>query len=290
MSTKIKQILIKTAKCVKNLCMKRLSLFFQEVLKISFVFLLCFIWIRYFVRKLWLANLLSVLFTGVAYAVMLFFNRKKQQKQGLKLKEKEEAENMFLSLACNDKSIDFFVKLASKKHKNITKHKNYIVINHEMQNVKTLLYADLSFEGLSIARFMEIYAKIKKEKAAKIVIVCKEITDKQLENFCSNFKEKFLLLDEYGAYQKLYKYYTCFPEITHKYNATKKMAFKDFVAYSFNKKRTKGYLFSALILILSGIFVRMSIYYCVVASVLIVCAVVSQFNPYFNTKGEPEVL
>ena len=64
------------------------------------------------------------------------------------------------------------------------------------------------------------------------------------------------------------------------------MVLKDFVSYSFNKNRTKGYLFSAFVLILSSLFVRATIYYCIIASILVVFAFVSQFNPYFNKKND----
>ncbi len=262
----------------------------QEVLKFLLIYLFTFVWIRYFLRKFYLAVFVSLAISACVDAVWLAFKHYKLKKDGLKLKEKEEAQNMFLSLACSDKPIEFYAKLAAKKHKNISLHKDYLVIDYKEENVKTLLYADFSFDGLTVARFMSIYAKIKKEHASKIVICCKNIADKELGLFCANFKEKFLLLDQYATYEKLYKYYNCFPQVTKTYATSKKMAFKDFMAYSFNKKRTKGYLFSAFVLILSGLFIPYSIYYCVVASLLIVFALISQFNPYFNIKSETEIL
>ncbi len=309
---------------------------------------------RYFFKKLWIALIISTLISVTTYLILFLIKRKKQTKLGLKLKEKEDAENMFLSLACAEKPIDFFVNLASKKHNNIIKHKNYIIIKHQiidkmngentehesehkdqihnkkhklkkLSNIKlistrkdenrkngnkeesrdndnkdkenkqpketsTLLYVDFSFDGLNIQRFMEIYNSIKKEKANKIVITCKEVTDKHLFAFCGNFQEKFLILDEYQTYQRLYKYYNCYPEITHKYKGEKRLAFKEFLAYSFNKKRTKGYLISSMILVMCSFFVSTTIYYCVVASILVVFALISQFNPYFNPKNNPEIL
>lgn len=270
--------------------MRRLNLIFQELLKFSFIFLLCFVWLRYIFKKLWLASLLSILISAAVWLTIWLFKQKKSKLKGLKLKEKEDAENMFLSLACANSPMDFFEKLAQKKHQNVTKHKKYIVITHEKEKVKTLLYFSPSFDGLNVAKFMEIYGQIKKEKASKIVICCKCVADKQVFSFIENFDEKFLIFDEYMTYQKLYKFYDCYPEMTHKYKKEKRLVFKDFLAYSFNKKRTKGYLFSALILILSGLFVRASIYYCIIASLLVVSAIICQFNPYFNPKSEPDVL
>ncbi len=247
--------------------------------------MLCFIWLRYVFRKLWLAVLLSTLSAASFLAITWLIRHKKGKKLNLKLKEKEDAENMFLSLCCSDNPIDFFAKLAEKKHKNVVKHKSYITVNHVESDVKTLLYADLNFEAMSTSRFMDIYTKLKKEKATKIVICCKSFPDKTVLNFCENFPEKFIFLDEYETYQKLYKFYNYYPKITHRYSTTKKMLFKDFLAFSFNKKRTKGYLFSALILIFSSLFVRTTLYYCIIASILVICATVSQFNHHFNIKN-----
>lgn len=204
----------------------------------------------------------------------------------------ENAENSYLSLVCQGKSktIDFFANLAKKKHQNIKKHKSYVVIYHETENVKTILCFDPSFDGLNVTKFMEIYTKIKQENATKIVICCKEVSDKNLQTFLSNFNEKILILNQYDTYEKLYKYYDFFPEITNTYKSDKKLLFKDFISYSFNKKRTKNYLFSALILIFCSMFVRSSLYYCIISSVLIICAIISQFNSLYNPKITSEIL
>ncbi len=273
-----------------NLHMRKISLVFQELLKFCLLFLISFVWLRYFTRKFVMSIILAVLISAFISLAIFLFKRSKTKKVGLKLKEKEDAENIFFSLACKNNPIDDFVKMASKRHKNIVKHKNYIVINETENHTKTLLWLDLSFAGLTEARFMEIYNKIKSEKAGKIIICCKEISDKNLSVFCNNFKEKFLLLNQYDTYEKLYKEYEYFPEITIEYSKEKKMMFKDFLAYSFNKKRTKGYLFSAFILVFASLFVRASLYYCIIASLLVVFAILSQFNPYFNVKHNTQIL
>ena len=270
--------------------MKKVSLIFQELLKIFLIYLILFVWIRYFVRKLWLASLISLLSTLGLYALIFLLSKKKRLKFGLKLKEKEDAENMFLSLSFSANPMDFFNKLASSKHHDVTKHKNYLAIEYKLEKVKTLLYFDGSFAGLTIPRLCEIYAKLKKEKASKIVIACYEITDKNLLGFLHNFEEKFVILDRFQSYEKLYKLYGIYPEITKKYSNKKSLAFKDLFAYSLNKKRTKGYLLSALILILCGLFVRASLYYYLMASLLIILALISQFNTHFNLKNDEEII
>jgi len=146
LSTKFERLkVIKNAKSVKNGFMRKINLILQEILKFVLLFLFFFVWTRYFLRKLWTAILISLLLTACLYAILFILKRKKQNKIGLKLKEKEEAENMFLSLSCESNPMDFFVKLASKKHKEIKKYKNYLVINHVNDGVKTLVWVENSF-------------------------------------------------------------------------------------------------------------------------------------------------
>jgi len=270
--------------------MRKISLILQEILKAILLFLFYYVWLRYFTRKFWLSIVLSIVLALATYFLFFFIRRRKNNKTGLKLKEKTDAENMFLSLACADSPIDFFIKLASKKHKNIERYKQYLTISYPDEKAKTILWFENSFDSLNTTKTLNIYNKIKKHKATKIVICCKETNDKNLHSFLSSFSEKFLILDAYQTYEKLYKYYDYFPEITRKYSTEKKVVFKDFLAYSFNKKRAKGYLFSALILILSSLFLRMTIYYCIFSSLLVVFALISQFNPYFNKQISDEIL
>lgn len=263
-------------------------------MKFLLVFLLSFVWLRYFLRTLWLSATLSVAISIVVCAVFFLFRRRKNEKNGLKEKEKLDAENMFLSLACSDTPLDFFEKLLSKKYKEVKTIDDHIIFKqvendeNKINDTKLVFFADLSFEGISVPRFMEIYGKIKKEKVGKVLICCHHIQDKNIFDFLKNFNEKFVIFDQYETYQKLYKEFVYFPEVTHKIKSESKMHFKDFLAYSFNKKRAKGYFFAAFVLVLSGLFVRATIYYCVIASLLVVFALISQFNPYFNKKNTSE--
>lgn len=286
--------------------MRKINLFLQEALKFVLLFLLCFVWTRYVFRKLWLSVVLSLFIATIIYVILWFLGQKKNNKQGLKLKEKADAEDMYLSLVCQNKPIDFFVNILAKQYEKIDKHPDYVTYvqnksadeqkqtknsqNESLKSLekheKTVLYFDNSFDGLNVSKFLKIYNKLKKEKANEIIIICKEISDKQIFSICQNFKENFVILDQYQTYQKIYKPNQTYPEIEVKCKNEKKMVFKDFVSYSFNKNRTKGYLFSAFVLILSSLFVRATIYYCIIASILVVFALVSQFNPYFNKKND----
>ena len=266
--------------------MKRISLFLQEVIKIFAFFLLFFVWIRYFLHSFWTAFAISILCSIGLYAFLLFFSKRKQTRKGLKLKEKEDAANMFLSLIFSSNPMEFFLQLVKKKHPQAEKHQKYISICYSLEKAKTILWFDDSFDGLTQAKLVRIYNYVKKEKPTKIVVCCKEIADKNLFSFCLNFEEKIIVLDQFEMYEKLFKTYNYFPKITRTYQKEKRLVFKDLVAYSFNKKRTKSYLFSAFILVFSGLFVRATLYYCIISSILVLFAFISALNPYFNKTNE----
>ena len=272
---------------VKKVYMQKVSFVFQIIFKITLIFFITFIWVRYFTRSLLWSVVISAAITLVIDFVTRFFSRKKQSISALKKADREQAEDCFLSLSQNKNAIEFFLNLAEKKH-NATKKKNFIVITHE-NDEKVVLFPHLSHNPLSPDDVAVMVAQTQTLKPAKIVIVCSTV---QKESFCfaKNFDCEILILDQYETYQKLYKEYDCFPPITIKYKKQKGLAFKDLVAYSLNRSRAKGYFISALILILSSLFVRATIYYCVVASLLIIFALISLYNPFARNVKTNQIL
>lgn len=267
--------------------MKYLSLILQSVLRIVLIFFLTFIWARYFLREFWLALVVSGLITLVFDLSIRFLTKKKSVKTSLKIKEQEDAENMFLSLATSPKPLDFFFELAKKENPAAEKKARFILLKNRER--KVMLYPFLSMNELTKDDIAKIVTIAQKEKADKIVIPSGEIS-KDAYAFSKSLGKEILLLDKFATYAELYKFYDYFPEITLTYQKSKKLALKEIFAYSFNKSRTKGYFLSAIILFISTLFIRMNLYYCIMASLLILFAIISYFNPYFNIKQSKVVL
>lgn len=266
--------------------MKKILNIFQILLQVALIFFIVLIWARYFISSLWLGLLVSLIVTIFIELAIKFLQKRTNTAKNLKLQEKEDAENMFLSLCTSSTPLNFFYELAKTKHKAIKKGK-YILIEHEEDIVA--LIPILSFSPLQSDDLLPFISLAKKNNWKKIVVVCGEV-DRNTNSFAKNFDIEILLLDKYNSYSNLYKPYDFFPTITMKYKKDKKLAFKDLIAYSFNRGRTKGYLFSAFILFLSSLLIRPSIYYCIVASLLLLFALISYTNPYFNPKIKKEVL
>lgn len=267
--------------------MKRFSRIFQALFRFIIIFLIAFVWTRYFISPLWLALVIAIATSIMIDAILRIIFRRKNSIAALKKSEQEEAENAFLSLSLDPKALDFFLRLASIKH-SAEKKKNSILISHD-GGEKVLLIPHLSHKNLSVDDIASFVLLARNFNAKKVVIPCKN-TDKECFSFIKNFDEEFVILNQYETYQKLYRNCNMLPEIKMKYKKEKALAFRELAIFSLNKSRAKGYFLSALVLCFSTLFVRTTIYYCVVASVLMILALVSLCNPFERNAKVSQIL
>ena len=266
--------------------MKKLLYVFQILLKLVLVFSIAFIWLRFFLKSIWLTIGISVVITISFEILHRHFQKRSKNQQNLKLKEKEDADNMFFSLLTNNKYLTFYEELFKTRFNNVAIKKNFLVITKE--DKKTAFYPYLKLEILKPNHIVEIIKNLKTTKTDKITIMCYEY-DKDTIAFLKNFKEEIIILDRFESYS-LYKEYEFYPEITNEYKKEAKLTFKDLLSYSFNRSRTKGYLISALFLFITSFFVKINVYYCIISSLLLLFALISYINPKYNRQNIKEII
>lgn len=266
--------------------MKKLIYVFQIILKLSLVFLIAFIWLRFLLSSIWWTLGISLIITVSFEIIHRYLQKKTSSKQSLKIKEKEDADNMFFSLLTDKNYMQFFENMLSSRHNNITSKKTYLIVNKE--DKKTVFFPFINLEILKPNHIVEILRTVKTSKADKITIVCFEY-DKDTLSFLKNFNEEIILLDRYEVFS-LYKDYDFYPQITQEYKKEAKLTFKDMISYAFNRARTKGYLISALVLFITSFFVKINIYYCIISSILLLFALISYINPKYNSKTIREII
>lgn len=268
--------------------MKNFLLIFQNILKLFVIFLISFIWTKYFIKTLWICLLVSIFITFLIYFSIRYFQRKKYNKNNLKIKEKDDAENMFLSLATSKNSIDFYFKLAKSKYPSVEKKKEYILINHS-EKVQTALVPFLKFTEMSVDNLTNIILMLNDPKIKKVVI-CTYAATLDAQAFTKNFDKTVVILDKFDTYALLYKAYGIFPEVSMEYKKDKKLVFRDIISYAFNPSRAKGYIISALFLFLSSFIIAANLYYCIFASILLVFALLSYSQPFKPASLNEEVI
>lgn len=268
--------------------MKYISFTIQLIIKYSMLFLFFFIWLRYFTRKFILSIFLSLCLTVIIDLVYRYIKIKYKKNINLKIEEKEKAENIFLSLCQEYSPSNFFFETLKEKYKCTNKTRNYFIYFQE-NKLKSILYIDNNISPLNADRINNILKTLKRHNPNKLII-CTGECDKNIYSFIKNFEIEIIILDKFDTYNTIYKEYNSFPKISYKYKKDKKLVFYDFISYSFNRARTKGYFLSALVLLFSSFFVRTNIYYCIVSSLLILFALISFFNPFFNKKKTSKII
>ena len=266
--------------------MKKFSLFI--IIDFAFKFLLLFtinlIWTLYFIRTPWLCILLSIIFAITIIFLFKFLNNKKHAKNKIKITEQKKAEaikNTFIYMPQKD-VLHFFCNLAKTKHEVLLK-KNYILVNKQ-----TVLYPFIKNQNLTVDKIIDIYNTIDGTNIKKIIILCNKL-ENNAEIVIENFETQTIVLDFKQTYTLLLKEYNFYPTITIEEKTKTKTTFKQLLKIAFNKKRTRGYIVSSLFIIFSSFFVAYRIYYLIVATVLLIFALLCQFEFKFN-KIEQESL
>lgn len=255
--------------------MQKINYIIKFLISFFMFFLLSFVWIRFLLRSIILTITFSTIISLFVEFLLQLIIFKKEKKTSLKQKEKEEAENMFLSLSISQDVMSFYYKLASTRYK-CDKKKNYVVIQHDDYNV--ILYPFIIFSTVSPEEIRKIIVNLKNENFKKLVVCCHDFSKEAL-SFSKNFNFEIVLMNKFETYLNLYKEYNVFPTTTLNYKKTKKESLKDILSFSFNRSKTKNYLFSAVVILFSSFFIRLNLYYSIFASLLIIFAIVSFFHP-----------
>lgn len=268
--------------------MKTFNSFITHLARIVLLFLLFFIWVRYYEQDLSLCLVYTGILTFAADCLLSMFLQKRDIKTSLKKQEIISAESFANQFVLNGNSYanNFWNKTLSKKY---TTSKKTYYLSFEKDSSKMFLYSFYSLEKLKPNDILEIYNKLKKENPNKIIICTNEI-EPQCKTFIEHLPCKIILLDKYESYQKLMKKFNSFPEIDTTINLNQTNKWKSFLAFSLNRQRAKGYVFSSIILVISSFFVRASVYYLIISTILLTLAIFSFTNTYYNKKIPEEII
>ena len=261
--------------------MKKLLYISQHLLKCTLIFFIAFIWLKFCIDKGWLTILLSIAITLSIELVSILLSRKKNAISSLKLIEKEKAEDMYFSLI-NSNAIDFLYNLFKTRFQLAEKKKNYIKIKKENEE-NYIVYPVLSLDILNASQIANIMKGLNKENFSKLILICFDY-DSNCDSLLKSYNKEIIILNKFETYATIFKEFDYYPQITHKFYKNTKQTFKQLIAFSLNKSRSKGYIISAIILFITSFFVKLNLYYCIIASVLLILALVSYINPQFNQK------
>lgn len=252
-------------------------------------FIVSFVWIRYFVRDWVVAFICSLLCSALIEVGLFFIRKRKQSKNGNKKEIEQKIEEINLTLLFSDdkENLNFFHKLASLKHK-ATKKSRLVVV--ENPNKKVVLLPFYTYQNFSCDNLLFCLNLAQKENPQKVVITTGSV-DPEVHKLAKHFQDfEIVILDKVDTFNKLFKFYDCFPEIKTKMVTNARPSKQEIMSVALNRKRSKGYFFASFVLLLSSFIVRKNIYYLIFSSLLLVLALISFFNPRFNKVSPNNIL
>ncbi len=281
--------------------------FFNILFRSFLIFLICLVWTRYFIRDFGLAITYTAILTVAIEFMLHFLLSKKNAKNNLKEEEQKLADKISATFVFSSQdAINYFYKL-SKINYSAKKTSKFVIItqknsknledsNTEQQKLendtknKTILYPFYSYSPINAQGLVDIIKRIEKQKPTKL-IVCGYKIDNETYKLATKIKDfKIILLNSKDCFVKLIKPHNFYPENLRELSLTPKLKFKEILALSVSRQRTKGYLIGAFFLLFSSFIVRMNIYYVIMSSLFLLLALTSFFLPQKQNKFEQEIL
>lgn len=269
--------------------MKVFNSIFSHALRVALLFLLAFIWIRYYERNLILAVTYSALVCIALDIILSHFSNKHKLRLNLKSEEIKHAQSIakHFSFSPDSTAVSFFHGLISKI---IPAQKKSSFIFWIANNQTTVFVPYYHFDSLKISDLFSIYSSIKlSPKPQKIIVACTSAHPDTIQ-FAQSAPINFVILDQFATYEKLLKPQNCFPKVTQSTKPSPKATWHNILAYALSRKRAKSWLFSSFILIFSSFFVRVSVLYLIVSSIMLLLAIFAYGNNRFNTPNSENIL
>lgn len=261
--------------------MKPFNLLISNIFRVGLIYLLVFVWVRFYERNLYLAVLYSALISIILCVFLNLLSQKKFDKTSLKNQEIKRAQNFASQFVFGGKAfaINFFNKLLSKQFA-VNKTTNFLWWNN---GEETIAFVPMfNAETLKIRDVIFAHNQVIAVKPTKIIIAGVAF-DRDTTEFAKTAPINIVLLDQFATYEKLMKPNDCFPDENPQNIASAPNRWAIFLAHALSRKRAKMWAFSGILLIFSSFFVRVSVFYLIISSFMLIMAIVAYSNTKYNT-------
>lgn len=245
----------------------RITDFIDSILLFASLSILGFIVVGYFSRQT-VVILISGFTFGLGCTFLINLFKDKKSLPAKKRKQLENSMNRFI-YSGSDFCLNYFKTALSKKYDIIVRN-DFLIIN------RTAIFVYFKPQKLNLTAFSEFYGNAA-EQASRILILTAYGADAQVLTTAAALEPIKTDIFSYEKVYELLKWLNAVPQdlpIIKKKKSTAKI----FIMETFNKRKAKNYLFIALILLFSSMFMPFGIYYIVMGSVLICVSVLCQIN------------
>lgn len=251
------------------------------------LFIIFLLWIRYFVRNIFISLLFAALAVAVVSVVMHFAFRLRRKKVENNAKKSRAIKDFTRQLIYSETAyqLDYFASVLSSR---------YCVLRREdcliVQNTDTAVFLRFSHNKLTAFDIADIYKRTRAydKKSALIItngmssaaaVEAKSIGSMNISFYSES--DAYLLAERAGIY----------PETAVTAPEKKKLIkVREFIAFAIDKKKAKSYFLSSLALVFASLILSYSLYYIIFASVLLIMTVLCLFDINLNGRKDAQPL
>lgn len=250
--------------------------------------LIAFIWLNYYLRSFYKALVFSSTIALLVELILYLTNNKTEKKATITRQEQIKINYISNQLIFAPKLdvITFFYNTLKLKYCS-QKFKDCILIDYHGECA--VIAINYSHNPLSLEDISNLYPLTIKHNCTRLFVLCKEYSA-DIEKLSESMTSVHIsLLNENDVYFNLLKPLQSYPDFNIKLD-TKTISKRELLNIALNKKRTKGYFWGAVILLLSSLFTPYNLYYVISSSILMLLALFSHFNYKFNKPIKKDLL
>ncbi len=248
---------------------KRLAFILDMIISRSVMGILLFIWCRYFIKSLWPAALVALtLLIGISAAIEIIMAPRRKRKRILEQKE-EAAKAAAALFTFNELSLclEHFDR-ALKKNRKVKINEKCLLV--EGGGDPYLLYPHYTGQKLTNSDLTAFVVDSRKYGVCRLAIICGSGYVPSVKLLASEIEGiKVSLIGSMQAYDLLLSSGAIPAAAVSKQKRNYKEIARALKSALINRKRAKGYIMSSIVILISSLFVRMSIYYLIFSSPLL---------------------
>lgn len=262
--------------------------YFDFIFKILIIFVIALIWFRSYFHnnsQILLYSFLTTVACGFIFALMGY---KKEQKFVNSKIDASQIDTMIQTLTFNtDKENLSLFANALKNKSEIKENKSYVSFLSNAKKIGIVINYEVATITDNIV--LKIYKQFKNIKLNKLFVCCNNFDKKAFDLTNKLTGNEIILLNNKNTYYSIFKRNNYVFEKNKKIKQNKKDKFKNYLFLAFNRKKTKGYLFAGIVLLIGSVFMRYNIYYLIWTSIMFLFALFSLFNKPFNPKINSDI-
>lgn len=245
----------------------RIATLSSLIIRSFFIFIIAYLWLSFYIRDFFLSFIISFLIACVLNYVFLFFEGRKRKRKRLSSEAEKHMRTITLQLRfmTEGQSTDLINRAIKAKK------------NGESDEVFNCLEIFCMFH--KDVRPQDVIDCLNKTPAGKKTVILSNAFAPDVTGFFDNLKLEIEFMDAFEVYTELLEPTKIFPKVTIEQKSKSRITIAALRARAFSRKKVKSYVLIGIVVLLTSLIVRPTIFYMIASTIIFTLAIISFFRP-----------